>query len=127
MVARLRQFLCLAALAVAVPAVAVAEDLSVLCKGNPEVVDACRIIHGRLTLSGDDGFLLWPVGTKRLMRVRGKHDFPESMYPIFTADLFAVVFGDYEVCPFEKDRPGWRRSVCIESASHLVIVGSQAK
>jgi hypothetical protein len=31
-----------------------------------------------------------------------------------------VVFGDYEVCPLAKDRPGWMRDVCVESASHLV-------
>jgi len=82
------------------------------------------MLHGRVNLSGDAGIVLWPVGTKRLMGVRGERDMPPSMYPIFN-DLTAVVFGDFEVCPFTKDRPGTMQFVCIETASHLVVMSNR--
>lgn len=37
------------------------------------------------------------------------------------------VFGDYEVCPLERERPGWMRAVCIESASRLVATNWEGK
>jgi len=34
------------------------------------------------------------------------------------ADEYAV-FGDYDVCPLQKDAPGEMRSVCIRKAENL--------
>jgi len=30
------------------------------------------------------------------------------------------IFGDYTVCPFDKERPGWMQDVCIARAEHLM-------
>jgi hypothetical protein len=58
------------------------------------------------------------------MGVRGERDMPPMMYSTFN-DLTAVVFGDFEVCPLTKDRPGYMQFVCIEAASHLVVTSNR--
>ena len=45
---------------------------------------------------------------------------PPSVEALLTADPFSTeIYGDYEVCPFEKDTTGAMRAVCIQSATHL--------
>ena len=119
--ARMGRVLCWAGLGIVVAGSAIAAESRALCKGNTTIVGECVMLHGRLHLSADAGILLWPVGTKRLMGVTGERDMPPEIYPIFDHDLTAVVFGDFEVCPFTKDRPGYRQFVCIETASHVVV------
>jgi hypothetical protein len=65
--------------------------------------------------------VLWPVGTHRLLRVTS------GLEPLCkllddcsihtVGDYF--VFGDFVVCPLEKDTPGAMRSVCIKVAKNL--------
>ena len=47
-------------------------------------------------------------------------DMPRKMEKeqMFGIDYFA----DFEVCPFEAQREGEMQMVCVESASHVVIV-----
>ena len=46
---------------------------------------------------------------------------PKAVGDLLAADPFATdVYGDYVVCPFEKDTAGAMRNVCIEDAAHLV-------
>lgn len=65
--------------------------------------------------------VLWPVGTHRLLRVTSG-DMPLCKIlddcSIETVGDY-VVFGDFVVCPLEKDTPGAMRSVCIKSARNL--------
>jgi len=67
--------------------------------------------------------ILWHVGTKRLMNAGdGEEDLPASLSSLFSNhSAMNIVFGDFEVCPLEKERAGHMQSVCIESASHLFV------
>ena len=87
---------------------------------------ACFRVHARFTVyTGNAQEVLWPVRTHRLLRVvRGA----EPLYKVLTrgnddnfiqmADEYAV-FGDFDVCPLQKDAPGEMRSVCIKKAENL--------
>ena len=33
---------------------------------------------------------------------------------------FTQIYGDYEVCPLTRERPGWMQMVCIASGSRMV-------
>ena len=100
-------------------------DFSKGCKTNPSLSGPCFKVHGRLTsYNGTPGLRLWPIGSKRLLGVIGA-DEDESLlpHPIKYADLVdgTSVYGDFEVCPFEDEKPGVMRPVCIESVSNFVV------
>jgi hypothetical protein len=71
---------------------------------------------------------MWIIGTRRLLGVddfkNAKDDRPEV--PWIPANLESRygpgidVFGDFEVCPLSKEKPGEMQFVCVESATHLV-------
>jgi hypothetical protein len=95
------------------------------CEGNPKVIDACYTVHGRVTLGADTVRLwLWPIGTKRFLGVTGGPILDDADDPIFPENLKLnpgdAIYGDFEVCPFTRERKGVMRFVCIESASNLV-------
>jgi len=96
------------------------------CKGNPNVIEACYTIHGRVSLGADTVRLwLWPVGTKRMLGVTAGPRLDDADDPIIPSNLrFSDanedVYGDFEVCPFTPERKGAMQLVCIESASKLV-------
>jgi len=83
----------------------------------------CFNFHGRFAVyTGDSQVVLWPVGTHRVLRVMSGLELPckllDDCSNIQTVgDYF--VFGDFVVCPLEKDTPGAMRSVCIKSARNL--------
>jgi hypothetical protein len=88
------------------------------CKADPDIVEACFTIHGRLHVwNGSPSLRIWHVGTKRMLGVLDDFPLPESLdsYDLLNGELW----GDFEVCPFAKDRPGAMRMVCVESASRL--------
>jgi hypothetical protein len=67
-------------------------------------------------------WFFWPAGTHRLLRVTSGFEIPckllDDCSTIQTvADYF--VFGDFVVCPLEKDTPCAMRSVSIKSARNL--------
>jgi len=89
------------------------------CKTDPDIIGACFTVHGRLSAwNGSPTMRIWRVGTKRIL---GDHDdwpLPEELAEQMNWDVEA--WGDFEVCPFTKERPGVMQMVCIESASHIV-------
>ncbi len=96
------------------------------CKGNPKLVAACYLVHGRLSLGADTVTLrLWPVGTKRILGVTGGPILDDSVDPIYPSTLKLPseaedIYGDFTVCPFTPERKGAMQLVCIESASHVL-------
>jgi hypothetical protein len=87
------------------------------CKANPNLAGKCFVVRARLrAYNGNPTYRIWPIGTRRLLGVTGAHPGDD---PIMPADL-GVAFdhdlsGDFEVCPFTREKPGVMRRVCIES------------
>lgn len=93
-----------------------------LCKENPELVGECFTVHGRVGLSnGAHAFRLWVVGTKRMIAVSLEGEGVPGCVLEHISRGRARVFGDFLLCPFTEDRPGWMRLACIESAENLVV------
>ena len=60
------------------------------------------------------------MGTDRILEVRTEIA-PENVNGLFGEDAFATdIYGDFELCPFSKEKYGHMQMVCIESATHLV-------
>jgi len=94
----------------------------VTCKNDPDIAAACFRVQGRLAVyNGSPSLRIWRVGTNRILGVRTEIT-PENVSARFSdSDPFDTeIYGDYEVCPFTKEKPGEMQMVCIESASHLV-------
>jgi hypothetical protein len=64
---------------------------------------------------------MWMIGTNRLLGL-----VPDES-PIVPLELRknlvsgSVLYGDFRVCPFTDERPGFMRYVCVESATNIVI------
>jgi hypothetical protein len=88
------------------------------CKSDPDIVEACFVVHGRIRAgNGTPSLRIWRQGTSRILGVNDDFPLPDALDG---EDLLnGEVWGDFEVCPFAKDRPGVMRMVCVESASHL--------
>ena len=92
------------------------------CKDNPRIVAQCFTVHGRLRIHANMRPYLWPVGTKRLLGIsdgQGNIVMPPELESDFASDLSKEAFGDFEVCPFTRQRPGRLQLVCIEEVSKL--------
>jgi hypothetical protein len=67
---------------------------------------------------------IWRVGTDRILGVVPAEDeiIPKGLRKALDeGGQWPEVFGDFEVCPFTKEKPGEMQMVCVESASRLVI------
>ena len=107
---------------------AMADELGRSCRTSPNLVGACFVVHGRLFVAnGTPRIRISLVGANRILSVLDRQAQAESDEVIPTAvkvlltsnPSFVDVYGDYEVCPFEKDTAGSIRAVCIERASGL--------
>jgi hypothetical protein len=114
----------LAILIIAIPAYAVLPQ----CKENPKVVAACFSIHARANIGANSvPIYLWPIGSKRRLGVTGGPTLDDSVKPIYPKNLqfhsvYDDIYGDFEVCPFTPQKEGHLQLVCVESATHLVVV-----
>jgi hypothetical protein len=94
------------------------------CKKDPRVVDECFKIHGRVRVVNGAGTVIWHIGTDRKLEVQDEELIPQDLTDVLSekGDVYSRdVFGDFEVCPFTKKKPGEMQMVCVESASHLVV------
>ena len=94
------------------------------CKGNLYQVSPCFTVRGRLAIYlGSPSARIWRTGTKRILGVSEGYAqvrrMPKSLEEKLSPGV--AIYGDFEVCPFTKDRPGQMQLVCIESASNLVV------
>jgi hypothetical protein len=100
-----------------------------LCEGNPAVIDKCYRVHGRaFGTNGTPSLRIWQIGTDRILGVTGSGTADDAEDAIAPDNLLRAlhgderfVFGDFEVCPFTKEREGHMRMVCVERADNLVI------
>lgn len=105
------------------------------CKRNSRLVGECFITHGRMSFyNGTHNIRLWPIGTHRLLGVEyvpgsvenPTDEHPDGIYwmPVELSDTstFGVeIYGDFDVCPLSKKRPGAMQFVCVESARNLTV------
>ena len=94
------------------------------CKANPYQVAPCFTVRGRLMIYvGSPSARIWRIGTKRILGISERYaqvrQMPKSLEEKLKPGV--AIYGDFEVCPFTKDRPGYMQLVCIESASNLVV------
>jgi hypothetical protein len=96
------------------------------CKRSPKLVGACFVIHGRAD-SGDGtpSLRIWRIGTKHKYGVFPDEDHG-NVAPNPVLDnldtLNNSVYGDFEVCPFTRERARAMTMVCVEEVKHLVVV-----
>jgi len=99
-----------------------AEEL--ICKGNEGIKNPCYETRGRLQVGNGTPYVtMWKVGTKRILGITTWYE-EELMMPQNLKEQIGIsryVFGNYVVCPFTEDKPGWMQMVCIESADNLRV------
>jgi hypothetical protein len=87
-------------------------------------VEPCFTRHARLSSQNGVAFTLWLTGTTRMLAVdNGMDGVPEVAKPFLemTSPDHSYLFGDFTVCPLERDRPGHMRSVCVSAAAKLAV------
>ena len=94
-------------------------------QGKPKGHRWLLLSSRHLTVGADSVRLwLWPIGTMRFLGVTAGPRIDDADDPIFPKNLKInpddTIYGDFEVCPFTRERKGAMRLVCIESASKLV-------
>jgi hypothetical protein len=89
------------------------------CASDPGLIGACRVVHGRLSIyNGGPSTRIWVVGSKRMLGVPSEV-VPQSVWRGSTIDNDA--FGDFRVCPLERQKPGHMQFVCIDSARNVIF------
>jgi len=94
------------------------------CTAPP--VEACFKSHGRLSSQNGIALKIWLIGTKRIVAVEYTQ-IPSFLtkYLDLASPSHSYVYGDFEICPLEKDRPGHIRATCVRSAEKLVVENLQ--
>jgi hypothetical protein len=97
-----------------------AQEQAPACKAKPDIVAACFTVHGRLSFwNGAPSARIWPVGTHRLLGIHND-ELPQAL-----RDRIAFpdteMWGDFQVCPFTRERPGHMQFVCVESWQNLEV------
>ena len=104
------------------------------CAQSRVIVGQCFVVHGRMFFpNGNPPVRISRLGTKRILGVLdgARSDASDDVLP---ADLRKRlgpewdkydVFGDFEVCPLTRERPGHMQFVCLKSAHHVNLVTFQ--
>jgi hypothetical protein len=94
-----------------------------LCKNNADLVGACFSLHGKVYYSnGTPPLRIWKVGTKRILGILPAENeiVPKNLARALKG-FDKQVYGNFDVCPFSKEKPGAMQMVCVESAKALRI------
>ena len=101
---------------------AVAEQPSWKCPA--QAIEPCVKRHGRLSSQNGIALRIWLIGTTRMVALANDvEDLPRLLqkYLDMTSPDHSYVFGDFDICPVEADRPGYSRRVCVAGAEKLVV------
>jgi hypothetical protein len=124
MTCRMRRFLLLPAFLAQLALAQAGFAQTPACKGDARLIGQCFVVHGRLSVHANMRPYLWPVGTRRLLGIAspdGAIIMPAELQSLFAAHLDRQAFGDFEVCPFTRQRPGVMQMVCIAAVTHLAV------
>jgi hypothetical protein len=85
-------------------------------------IEPCFIHRGRLSAQNGIAYMIWLVGTKRIVAVSDT-EIPAMLgrYLDMTSPDHSDIYGDFEICPLGPDQPGHMRSACVTSAVKLVV------
>lgn len=98
---------------IAIGSIGLAEDSC-----NQTSYGKCFSIHARFAVYTGDGMeVLWPVGSHRRLWVSAGSNRLNAMLGDYPDDFY--IFGDFFVCPQEKDVPGHMRKICIKEMWNL--------
>jgi hypothetical protein len=91
---------------------------------RPQPVESCFKRHGRLSSQNGTALTIWLIGTKRVVGLENQIDeLPPEVrkYLDMTSPEHSYIYGDFDICPVEPDKPGHMRRVCVTGAENLVI------
>lgn len=85
-------------------------------------IEPCFSHRGRLSAQNGIAHIIWLIGTKRVVAVDNA-EIPHMLaqYLDMTSPEQRDVYGVFELCPIEPDRPGYMRSVCVDGARDLIV------
>jgi hypothetical protein len=85
-------------------------------------IEPCFTHRGRLSGQNGIAYMIWLVGTKRIIGV-DQTQIPEMLgkYLDMASADHSDVYGDFEICPLERDQPGRMRAACVAGAARLVV------
>jgi hypothetical protein len=96
------------------------------CRSQP--VESCFKHHGRLSSQNGIALKIWLIGTTRVVGLENEIDeLPVQIrkYLDMTSPELSYIYGDFDLCPVEPDKPGHLRRVCLAGAEKLVIRNAQ--
>ena len=104
-----------------------AEPATKTCQEHPQVRGQCFSVYGRVRLYSDPPAVrIWVQRTNSWLGV-GEGQYVVPGYANLPPELAKLVklnmnvWGDFRVCPFEPDRPGTLRLVCVQSVSKIRV------
>ena len=92
------------------------------CAAKP--IEPCGVRHGRLSSQNGIGLKIWLIGTTRVVALENSFDqLPSHIrrYVSMTSPDHSYIYGDFNLCPLEPDRPGHIRRACAIGAEKLVV------
>ena len=88
----------------------------------------CFKHHGRLVSysSGSPSLRIWLIGTKRVVGLEDS-TIPSVIEPYLdaTSPEYSFIYGDFQLCPVEPEKPGHMRRVRMVGAANLVVANAQ--
>ena len=96
------------------------------CRAQP--VEPCFKHHGRLSSQNGIPLKIWLIGTTRVVGLENDFDELPSLirkYLGMTSPDHSYIYGDFNICPLETDKPGHLRRVCVVGAEKLVVQNLQ--
>jgi hypothetical protein len=106
---------------------------AIACK-TPAIAGSCYWIRGRLREgNGNPSYRLWKIGTHHILGIYSgpsvdrwsldseAPEFPPNVQRVYNVKQYVSVYGDFEVCPLEEEKPGEMQAACIENAKNVVV------
>ena len=94
------------------------------------LAEHCFTIRGRMSLAnGTPGVRIWILGTPRILGVLQQDqrfdDLPRNIRTVWAArgdEWNTSLFGNFRVCPIERDKPGYMRMVNVVGGTALRVM-----
>ncbi len=90
-----------------------------------QAVESCFRHRGRLSSQNGIALKIWLIGTTRVVGLEnGVEELPPPVvrkYLDMTSSDHSYIYGDFDICPLESDKPGHLRRVCVAGMEKLVV------